>query len=49
MDSDKPGQSAASYIRDLFARAKIESRIIVLPFGEDLNSYFEVLRQFEAE
>jgi DNA primase len=48
LDSDKPGQSAASYIRDLFVRAKIESRIIVLPSGEDVNSYFEVLRQFEV-
>jgi DNA primase len=47
-DSDKPGQSAANYVHDLFARAKIESKIIVLPLDEDVNSYFEVLRQFEV-
>jgi DNA primase len=48
LDSDEPGKSAASYIHDLFARAKIESKIMVLPLGEDVNSYFEVLRQFEV-
>jgi DNA primase len=48
-DSDNPGQSVANHVHDLFARAKIESRIIVLPSGEDVNSYLEVLHQFEVE
>jgi DNA primase len=48
-DSDNPGQSAANHVHDLFAQAKIESKIIVLPSGEDVNSYFEVLHQFEVE
>lgn len=47
-DSDNPGQSAANHVHELFAQAKIESRIIVLPSGEDVNSYFETLRQFEV-
>jgi len=48
-DRDKPGESAARYVNSLFVKAGIESRVIVLPSGEDVNSYFEVLRQFEAQ
>ena len=48
-DRDKPGEAATRYVQSLFVRADLESKTIVLPSGEDVNSYFGVLRQFEVK